>query len=97
MYKGNEHTYTNTHTHTVRERVSQRLGSQSESYRGAAEPAATHNHLALPLIHPVHCTDFNTDSQKHESTPKTHKHRHSNSPNHVHKLCCSHADILWSR
>ncbi len=58
-----------THTHT------QRLGSQSECWRSAAEPAATQEHLALPLIYPAHHTDFKTDSPKQNSTPpKTHTH-----------------------
>lgn len=54
---------THTHTHT------RRLGSQSECWRGAADPAATKEHLALPLISPAHRTDFKTDSQKQKSTP----------------------------
>lgn len=69
-----------THVHT------RRLGSQSERYRGAAEPAATQEHLALPLIYPAHSTDSKTDSPKQNQRPRTHTHTQTYTDTQKHTL-----------
>lgn len=60
-----------THIHT------RRLGSQSECNRGAAEPEATQEHLALPLIYPAHCQIPKQIVQNKNQRPQTHTHKNT--------------------